>query len=152
MRVRALVQALIWALTLGVEGAAAGPRLAPARVSPFAASRYVAELPVMAGLWESGSGYLYRLGPDARLAETRMVGRAAPPQVQSFYDGALASTGWRRTGAPWAFRRGRERMILHVSPHGAAGSMQTEALFVVTPDAAGALALERHPAPRTPKR
>lgn len=125
----------------------------PPRAAPASTSRFMPELPVMPGLWESGSGYSYPLAPGARLAETRLVGRTAQAQVFTFYAGALAGAGWRRAGAPWIYRRGRERLLLHLAPHRAAGSVQTEALFVVVPDAAApAAAPPRSPHPARRRR
>ncbi len=107
-----------------------------------ARSRLLPELPVMPGLWESGSGFTVPLARGARLAETRLLGRAPDVQVQAYYARALAALGWRRQlGAPYLYRRGRERLVLRVGAHRAGGGVLTEALFVVTPEGA--------PAPRS---
>jgi hypothetical protein len=112
----------------------------PAASRPVA-SRYVQELPVMEGLWESGSGFVFPVASGARLAETRLLGRVGDVEVRAFYARALPGAGWRQApGAPYAFRRGRERLVLHVAPHLAGGGVLTEAVFVVTPDAAATAA------------
>ena len=103
------------------------------------ASRILPELPVMPGLWESGSGYVFPMAAGARLAETRLLGRTPDVQVRAFYARMLPRIGWRQqAGAPWLYRRGRERLVLHVGTHRAGGGVLAEALFVVTPDGAPA--------------
>lgn len=97
-------------------------------------SRLLPELPVMPGLWESGTGFVFPMASNARLAETRLLGRAPEPQVRAFYARALVRLGWRQDArAPYLYSRRRERLVLHVGPHRAGGGVLTEALFVVTP-------------------
>ena len=56
-------------------------------------------------------------------------------QVQAYYARALLQAGWRRqAGAPYLYRRGRERLVMRIGVHRAGGGVLTEALFVVTPE------------------
>ena len=142
------------AILLGTAVLAAAPATGlPAHGPPAAVgargaaptSRILPEVPVMAGLWESGSGFSFPMAAGARLAETRLVGRAPDVAVRAFYAQALPRAGWRQGPAPYAFRRGRERLVLHVAPHRAGGGVLTEALFVVTPDPAAAARRPKDP-------
>ena len=128
---------MIAALLLAATTLAAPVRAGMGGHAVEAQSRLLPDLPVMPGLWESGSGFAVPLARGTRLAETRLLGRASDVQVQAYYARALLLAGWRQqAGAPYLYRRGRERLVLRVGAHRAGGGVLTEALFVVTPEGA----------------
>jgi hypothetical protein len=111
--------------------AAALGAAAPARSSRY--SRWIEDLPVMPGLTESPGGYSFEIFQGGRLAEARFTGAQDAGVVQAFYASTLGALGWRPSPAePYAYRRGRERMILHVMAPSPA--LRTEVVFVLTPE------------------
>jgi hypothetical protein len=125
--------------------AAAKP--APVSAGPQRFSRWIEDLPVMPGLYETDGGYAFEVSKGGRLAEARLHGVVDPQVVRGFYAATLPALGWKaQTGAPYAYRRGRERLLLHVTPAKPRGIL---AVFVLTPepgsDAASSAVSTREP-------
>lgn len=111
---------------------------------PGVFSRWIEDLPVMPGLTETDAGYSFEMSRGGRLAEARLHGVVDAGVVRSFYASTLPALGWRAEAAqPYAYRRGRERLLLHVSPAKPKGVL---AVFVLTPEGAAATQ-----APSSPK-
>ncbi len=117
---------------LATPGAAlaAAPKRPPAATQRF--SRWIEDLPVMPGLYETDAGYSFEVAKGGRLAEARLHGVVAPQVVKSFYASTLPALGWApQPGATYAYERGRERLILHVTAAKPSGIL---AVFVLTPN------------------
>ncbi|CAN5311404.1 hypothetical protein BH09PSE2_BH09PSE2_06430 [soil metagenome] len=133
--------ALLAALMMGGSAASARPPARNAVVTKGKAartaeaqrfSRWIEDLPLMPGLYETDAGYSFEVAKGGRLAEARLHGVVAPQVVKSFYASTLPALGWSpQGGAAYAYERGRERLILHVSPAKPQGVM---AVFVLTPN------------------
>jgi|CXWL01.1.fsa_nt_gi hypothetical protein len=104
----------------------------------FAETRFfgaVEDLPLAPGLAEIGAGFSFS-GADGRIIAAEAEGRAAPGSVRDFYLAALPALGWSFSPGGeegFAFRRGRERLTLLVSPR--ADGSRLEARLVVRPAA-----------------
>ena len=107
---------------------------APAKASAEIYSRWIEDLPVMPGLTETDGGYSFEIAQGGRLAEARLHGVVGGEVVRNFYASALPPLGWRAEPTqPFLYRRGRERLIFHVTPAKPLGVM---AVFILSPRAA----------------
>ena len=130
-------------VSLASPTGAATPKRPPAEAQRF--SRWIEDLPLMPGLYETDAGYSFEVAKGGRLAEARLHGVVAPQVVKSFYASTLPALGWSpQSGAAYAYERGRERLILHVSPAKPQGVL---AVFVLTPNPAPSADADA-PAPR----
>lgn len=103
----------------------------------FAETRFFAaveDLPLAPGLAETSAGFSFS-GADGRIIVAEAEGRVAPGAVRDFYLAALPALGWSFSpgGDGFAFRRGRERLTLFVSPR--VGGSRIDARLVVAPAA-----------------
>ena len=52
------------------------------------------DLPIMAGLTDTGEGYVFQASSGSRLAEVRLRGTWPAARIEAYYQQALPSLGW----------------------------------------------------------
>jgi hypothetical protein len=85
----------------------------PAMAQTPSFARDIDDLPIMAGLTDTGEGYVFQIASGRRLAETRLRGTLKPNSVEVYYQSVLPRLGWTASpGQSRTYTRGSETLRL----------------------------------------
>ena len=95
----------------------------------------VDDLPLMAGLSESGDGVQFE-SPQGRIAEATATGNIKPQDLSDFYENALPQLGWEKIGSGTYMREGEVLKITTALPEGGPGG-ELVVVFSIHPQKGG---------------
>lgn len=104
---------------------------APAMAQTPEFAHDIDDLPIMAGLSDTGTGYVFQVASGRRLAEVQLRGMTSADEIEAYYQSVLPSLGWVAT--PEQSRRyTRERETLRLVI-GTAADGATVVRFLLSP-------------------
>lgn len=100
----------------------------------------VDDMPLMAGLRETGDSGIIFDKPGGRIVRAVAQGDVAPSEVEAFYVDALPELGWKRIeeleliGGLLLFRREGERLEIQIVSLSGDAATRTEVRFSIAPE------------------